>query len=145
VQLPDMVISKDAKQIAWRMDGQMQLLKGRPASFVPQQWAYRSGEASLPTLKAGSDALRCDRVGCIAQHQNVKLAMVREQAALVKDCAQADIVIAPFIVWESECSHPLVIDRRMLQREGGIWLWQRKDGWEIGSTRQAQGRRPWSH
>lgn len=144
IRTPDLLISKDAKQLAYRMDGELTLLKGRPESFVPQQWAFRSGVNALPVLKEGGDAFRCDRVGCIIKDKDVTIAWVREQAALAEDCKHADVVIAPFIVWSRECSAPLVIDRRRLQAEGGMWLWREGSRWKMGSSAQEQGRRPWS-
>ncbi len=140
---PDMLISKDAKQVAARINGQLHMLKGRAYGFIPQQWAPASAAQQLPYHKPQNDQWRCDKLGCIFRSAAYIVAIAKEHEALVKDCTKADIVIAPFYIGEW-CSAPYVIDLGALRENGSHWLWFEAGGIRLQHTSAVQGARPWS-
>jgi competence protein ComEC len=140
---PDLLISKDGKQIAGRIDGELRMLQGRAESFIPQQWANGSGVELLPVQKKNThDHWRCDTLGCVHRYRDMIIAMPKEHEAMAKDCVKAQIIIAPFYIDEG-CASATIIDRADLMQKGSHWLWLGNDI-RMQSTAELQGNRPWN-
>lgn len=141
----DVLMSYDAKQIAARVDGYFVLLRGRPTSFIPQQWANLDGETELPVIAKTNPVWRCDTVGCVLTLDKTRLAFSLHQASLKDDCVLSQGVIAPYKIERSFCRNPRqVIDYDSLKAGGSHWLWLDHGRLELGNTRAIVGNRPWS-
>jgi competence protein ComEC len=140
---PDLLVSADAKEIAYRGDdGQMRLLRGRAANMNAEQWL----RASIATAYAEPDEhfARCDALGCVASIHGHPVAAIRKEEALPDDCRMADIVIAPFSVSAGSCPARIILDKDALEKGGAAALWLRGDSIELRQTRKSQGDRPWA-
>jgi len=117
------------------------LLRGRPDSLVPELWANGLGYKQLPVLKAnGSDAWRCDRLGCVARMQGAPVAFPSQPQALLEDCAAATLVVSPYRV--RHCDATLLAGYGLAYQGVHAFWWQ--DGrWSRQSSADWQGRRPW--
>lgn len=142
-QPPDLLVSADAKEIAYRAeDGKMRLLRGRAANMNAEQWL----RASVATAYAEPDDhfARCDALGCIATLHGHRIAAIRKEEALPDDCRMADIVIAPFPVSASACPARILLDKDALEKGGAAALWLKGDTINLRQARKQQGDRPWA-
>ncbi len=145
VQLPDLLISRDGKQIAARIEGELVALQGRRLSFVPQQWANGYGMNELNYIAKNHPDFKCDALGCVAHVKGKVIAIPKTDEALLEDCNKADVVLISFGLGRRKCYADVMIDARARERNGGHWLWLENDGSiRIGNTAQTQGSRPWS-
>lgn len=145
--LPQLLISKDMKQIAAEVDGQMMLLRGRSNGFVAEQWANGLGEKSLPVYKANEAqdnvSWRCDALGCVYRLGDKQIAFPEQFSALPQDCTEADLVIANIYMDDPHCKDAIVIDRKALAHGGSHWLWLDGDEMRMGNSAAEQGARLW--
>lgn len=143
--MPDLLISRDGKQIAARVDGELVAIQGRRMSFVPQQWANGYGMKELNYIPKNHPDFKCDALGCVAHVKGKVIAIPKTDEALLEDCNKADVVLMPYALGRRNCKADVVIDARMRDAKGGHWLWLDNDGHiRVGNTVQAQGARAWN-
>lgn len=142
VTLPDMLVSGNLKQIAFRAADGYVLARGRASSLVPELWANGLGYKTLPMAEA--PAWRCDGLGCVAQVKNQRIAFAKDAAAMFDDCAKASIIISD--VLESTCNGKArIIDPKRLASSAVFALWLTPDGSvRVETSSDWQGDRPWS-
>lgn len=115
-QPPDVLIADTTQAIAYRADGGLRMLTGKPASFAVDVWRESYGEV----IEAGP--VRCDGVGCVASSpRGFTLALVRDPAGFYEDCGSVDLVVTRLRA-PAGCPAPVVIDAADLARGGVHWL-----------------------
>jgi competence protein ComEC len=147
VRQPDLLISGDGKTIAARAaDGALYIASANARGFVADTWWKRDGGAGFkpwPWRGAGPDGrLRCDALGCAYTPGAVTIALVREPAALVEDCARAGLIVAPMLT-RTGCRDARVIDRKTLMTRGAHAVWVDGKALIIRDDRTERGERPW--
>lgn len=140
-QPPAVLVGANAKQIALATPQGYRLVRGRPDSLIPQLWANGLGSKTLPFLKPGSEAWRCDRFGCMATVQQQRFSFPQDAYALLEDCQRADYIIAPL---RTRHCHAPMIGSYPLARFGVHAFWIEGDRIRHESSADWQGRRPWS-
>jgi competence protein ComEC len=147
VRPPDLLISGDGRTLAARAaDGSLYIASPNARGFIAETWWRRDGAAgskSWPWRGAGPDGrLRCDALGCVYAAGTARVALVREPAALVEDCAGAALVVAPALT-RTGCRNTRVIDRRSLMTRGAHAVWLDGAAVTIRDDRTERGERPW--
>jgi competence protein ComEC len=142
---PDALVSGDGRAFAARLaDGNLAVRSERGNRFAIDTWIRRNGQrAPAPWPPDGSGGNpSCDSQGCVYRAGGRVLAFARAPAALVEDCALADVVIATIPARRLCRKAPVVIDRFDLWRHGAHAIWLR-DGVRVLNVRAARGERPW--
>lgn len=142
VSLPDMLVTGNLKQIAFRSNDGYVLARGRASALVPELWANGLGFKELP--KADSPHWRCDALGCVAQVKGKKIAIPKDATALAQDCMLAAIILTD--VDANACSRSVHIINPKRISEGSVTaLWLNVDGHvRVETSADWQGDRPWS-
>ncbi|MFO0987840.1 MAG: ComEC/Rec2 family competence protein [Alphaproteobacteria bacterium] len=146
VRPPDLLISGDGKTLAARAaDGALYIASPDARGFVADTWWKRDGAAGFkpwPQMGAGADGrLRCDALGCTYAIGAVRVAIVRDPAALTEDC-DAALVLAPALT-RTGCRKARVVDRRSLMTRGAHAVWIDGKTLAIVDDRGERGERPW--
>lgn len=142
VSLPDMLVSANLKQIAFRTPDGYVLARGRPTSLLPELWANGLGEKELPPATA--PAWRCDALGCVARVRGLKIAFPTDAAARQEDCAQAQLIVSVGAM-ENCATGVRMIDPARATGGAVSALWVRGDGTlRLETSADWQGVRPWS-
>lgn len=145
---PDILVDENAKLVGVRAaDGGLMLSSLRSARFTADTWLRRTGaDEAVAWPKSGASpdkTLTCDALGCLYRARGQTVAIAREEAALMDDCAAADLVVS-LVPVRSGCRGPAhVIDRFDLWRNGSYAIWLDPHSVRIESVREWQGRRPW--
>jgi competence protein ComEC len=147
VRPPDLLVSGDGKTIAARAaDGGLYIASPNARGYVADTWWKRDGAAGFkpwPRQGAGADGrLRCDPLGCAYRQGGVGIAVVRDPAALVEDCAHAALVVAPTLT-RTGCRAAKVVDRKSLLARGAHAVWIEGKTLLIRDDRSERGERPW--
>jgi len=147
VRAPDLLISGDGKSIALRAaDGGFFIASPNARSFVADTWFKRDGAAGFtPWPRNGASAdglLRCDALGCAYRRGSAIIAVVRDPAALIEDCARAGLIVAPALT-RTGCRGAAVIDRRALMSRGSHAVWIEGNTVRVRDDRSERGERPW--
>jgi competence protein ComEC len=147
VRPPDFLISGDGKSIALRAaNGGFFIQAPNARGYVADTWFKRDGAAGFaPWPRNGASAdgrLRCDALGCAWRDGAAVIAVVRDPAALIEDCARAALVVAPALS-RTGCRGPPVIDRRALMSRGSHAAWVAGNRLRIRDDRSDRGERPW--
>jgi len=145
---PDILADENGKLIGARAaDGTLMLSSLRAGTFAAETWLRRSGMTEAePWPKSGASRdgrLTCDALGCLYRARGKTAALVRNEAALLDDCATADVVVSLVPVRRGCRSPEAVIDRFDLWRNGSYAVWLDPARVRIESVREWQGRRPW--
>ena len=139
--MPDMLIGGEGKQIAFRSEGEYVLARGRTSSMIPTLWANGLGYDQLE--KADAPNWQCDPLGCVARVAEKRVAFVQDPAALIEDCARADVIIAP--IAQVKCARPVtIIDQSTLKNSNVIALRFMDGRVAIETSADWQGKRAWS-
>jgi competence protein ComEC len=148
-QGPDILIDRKIENVAARgADGRLGLVEGSARSYAVQNWLRRDGVSAndgAPPM-AGR---HCDALGCVAPMMGGGLlALSRDPASLVDDCAAARILISTGVV-RGACDGPaLIIDRRTLAASGAapgtLALRVDEGGIVFMPAALAPGTRPWA-
>ncbi|WP_119165705.1 ComEC/Rec2 family competence protein [Algihabitans albus] len=146
---PDLLISSDGGLIAARgPDGDLALSESRRQTFVREQWLRRAAQAAAASWPPAGNWLLCDGAGCIYRRHDWTVALARSPAALLEDCKDADLIVAPFPVprgcFTSGSDGPRVIDRFDLWRDGGHSVRLYEEGLKVDTVRSTRGTRPWT-
>ncbi len=105
-QLPDILVSAKAEQIAIKLDsGEYTMFKGSKRNFKAGLWKDALGiegfaKAELPQ--------QCDATGCIVEYQGYRIAFPKWKEAAYEDCATVDVIISDFY---HECNKGIIIER----------------------------------
>ncbi|MEQ8664434.1 MAG: ComEC/Rec2 family competence protein [Rhodospirillales bacterium] len=146
---PDVIASSDARLIARLDGGAIQFLgPGRRAGGFEKDMLLRAAgrpEQRTTVPRPGDDtSMRCDHVGCRWTSAGHRIAVVWQEAALIEDCWDTDILIASVPVRRS-CPGPAhVVDRFDLWERGGVSITVDHEG--VVSVRHAEpgtSGRPW--
>lgn len=150
---PDVLADGDGRLLAVRTaDGGLAVSSPRAARLSRETWLRLSGleEGEFTAWpKAGeaddSGRLRCDASGCIVRAHGRAVAIVRDRAALLEDCALADVVLS-LVPARRLCAgfgRATVVDRADLRAGGAHAIWIGADGIEIKAANATRGDRPW--
>jgi competence protein ComEC len=141
-QPPDLLVSGNLKQIAFRGDAGMVLARGRSDAMVPEMWAHGLGYKELP--RAEVPAWRCDRHGCIARVDAHRVALPIDLVALMEDCQRAKLILSTRtpVVCDSAAQ---IYAGRALEGAAITAFWIDASG-DIRHENSAhwQGNRPWT-
>jgi competence protein ComEC len=145
---PDLLIAGDGKLVAVRArDGRYLLSKLRGERIVQETWTRRSAAPAgevWPVEGASADGrLVCTRESCLYRAKGRSVALIRDPAALVRDCATADLVVSPVPAWRL-CQGPAIIDSIDLWRNGAHAVWLASDAIAIESVAEWRGVRRWT-
>jgi competence protein ComEC len=138
----DILIDRDAMGVAVRTGSGQLSMMGNASAFVKKQWLLADGDRRDPGEPDLRNNIACDRLGCVARLKNGRsIVLVLSDAALVEDCARADVIVTRFPA--PECKAPVVIDRPMLSARGAIMLKATSDGFVMQGARDGAQSRPW--
>jgi competence protein ComEC len=138
---PDIFISGDGKHIAVRLDdGRMAMLKGRSTNINAQSWARAAIEQGY--VEKDDIPMQCDDKGCVITLKKRKVAVLKDPAAFADECSLSDIIITGFPVAGTACN-AMVVDKNLLDKNGGAALWLKDGQITMKQTRLEQGNRPW--
>jgi competence protein ComEC len=71
------------------------------------------------------------------------VALIRDRAALARDCAAADLVVSPVPAWRL-CHGPRIIDSIDMRRLGAHAVWLDEGGLRIETVAAWRGLRRWT-
>lgn len=141
-QLPDIYISSDAKHVAVRLDdGKLAMIRGRTTSVSAESWARAAIEHGY--AEKDDIPMQCDKKGCVLKAWGYVISVLKDVSALADDCAMSDIIVASFAVERSSCAAKTVVDKTLLDANGGANIWFENGKMVIKQTRSEQGARPW--
>jgi competence protein ComEC len=145
VPTPDFFITPDGREWAARLeDGRLAVSNLDHDKFSVDQWQQRLGmvqTVDVTELPADNTQIRCDEMGCIYRHGTHTLAMPEIEAAVLEDCAHADMVIAPVEIKDCAAGH---IDDPDLWFRGAHEIYFSGDAMRVEAARTQRGARPWS-
>lgn len=139
----DVVIDRDAMGAAVRtQSGQLSMI-GNASAFVKKQWLLADGDGRETDDASLRQHVSCDRLGCVARLKDGRsIAFVLNDAALVDDCARADVVVTRS--FSPTCKAPIVIDRTLLSERGAMTLKATPAGFSLHGARDSSRDRPWA-
>lgn len=137
---PDLLIDGEGKLFAARpAGGGLELSARGRLGVVAETWLRRAGLEG----PASGEAMRCDRLGCIARVKGETVAFVRERPALAEDCRAASVVLTA--QWAPRrCAAATIVDRDDLAAGGAHAIWLDATGARVESVAAARGDRPWA-
>lgn len=137
-QTPDFYISQDRGQIALKLEGELQMVKGRGNSFAPRQWANGNGRTTLAEYKGEKE---CDAVGCVYTTLGKRVGVYEDYKIVPKGyCPKLDVLLATFY-WNGACEPDFMIDRNDIDAHGAHWGWLDR---RVKHTDMLDGERRWS-
>lgn len=140
---PDVLVGGGLKQIAFHTEDGYVLARGRPTSMLPEMWANGLGYKQLP--QAEPPHWRCDKLGCVARVNGIRIAFPIDAAALLNDCTQAQMVLTTFQNIDCASNKVRVISGDTLAQNSVTAMWIDENGkMRIETSSQWQGNRPWS-
>ena len=141
---PDVLIERDGDTAALRSaTGNLVFPPATAASYSAENWLLADGDERDVAKAADDSVFRCDSLGCVGEVKGKIVALVRHPGALEEDCRLADIVIAPFTIGKKCRAVRVVVDRRMLRKEGAHALYIEGLSIRTETVAAARGRRPW--
>jgi competence protein ComEC len=156
---PDILISSDARLIAFRTPHAVYLQRGTGASaLVRESWLRSWGEeGAMPVPQQGrteEGALDCAPAACRFQPRPDQPAtlLLRSEKTRGRDaappiqaapyCGKAVLLISPEPI-HGRCRNMAEVDRFTVWRNGPHAIWLKADGVRILSDRDWRGQRPW--
>ncbi|NKD76546.1 ComEC family competence protein [Haematospirillum sp. H1815] len=150
--IPQLVVSGDARVIAVSDGEGLILLPGRSGRFTRSTWLERWGQSSesWDRWSTGERPWRCDPYGCLYRHGGYRLALAYREEAILEDCSQVDVIITPLKVssnspLRSRCNANRFIDGWTLERAGTHVFYFDNTGIQVRTVVDDQGQRLWSH
>jgi competence protein ComEC len=145
---PDILVARDGKLVAMRMpDGRLSALPARQTRFELERWLQHDGDAREAKEAQRGEGFNCDGVSCVADVKGVLLAAPQRPAALIDDCARADLVILSTPAPKG-CDKARVLDLFGSWRDLGYAIYiEPGDGaaaMRIETVAERRGNRPWS-
>ena len=137
----DMLISSDARLIAWRSPAFLQTRPGN-SRFVLDSWSqYWAEPLSAPFPENGAPGpIRCDIDGCRIEQAGAAILIARSQRPM--DCAAAAVVVSAEPS-RDVCPALPRIDRFAVWRNGAYAVWLHDGTADVVSDRAYRGDRPW--
>lgn len=118
VDPPDILVAPDGEAVAVRDPGGVLRVSGaRTGSYVVDQIFDEEGDPpnDAATLRG---ATRCDPQACLLDaREGIVVSHVADPLAFAEDCRKANVIVTSLEAPE-DCSAPLVIDARQLERTG---------------------------
>jgi len=136
-QTPDLLISGDARAIAWNTSEGWRLLRGTARSFSVREWQLALDTQMLPHASPP-----CDLSGCLIRGKKSVIALPRYPRAWAEDCILADVVISD-VKLPANC-RAKKIDSAALSKNGTHALWFTEEGLHIENGCQGAIKRPWN-
>ena len=142
---PDVFVGDDARLVAVRgQDQKLTAVKGSGARFELERWLESEGDSRTARQVASGAGFRCDSVGCTATVKGKTIAVAHHPAALVDDCAQADVLVLGFPKPASCLPSGPVIDFFMVRDRGTHVISIVDNDVRVTSVADHRGDRPWS-
>jgi len=138
---PDLLVSADARLIAFHVAGQVFLQSASGARADRDAWAQVWNAAPQPLPDEGDPApgLHCDPDRCVLTHGAASIALTRP--AIRPRCDASLLVTAEPL--HGACPGQPHIDRFTVWRDGAQAAWLTRDGVLVISDRDWRGTRPW--
>lgn len=154
---PDVLIGRQGKIFAVADGaGDYVISTRRAGRFTRRVWleTYGQEDYEIWPMKGGrvkgegaDIPVRCDAVACVygpPAAPGEEIVFLFKRDGFGEECNTADILISRHFAPRS-CNAPeLVIDGRVMRREGAITLFRVDGGWRMHSVAMARGERPWS-
>jgi competence protein ComEC len=142
---PDVLIERDGGTAALRSEsGNLVFPPATAAGYSVDNWLLADGDdREVAAASSGDDAFRCDSQGCIGSVKGKIVALIRQEGAVEEDCRVADIVIAPFTIGSKCRAARVIVDRRVLRREGAHALFIEGLSIRTETVAASRGNRPW--
>jgi competence protein ComEC len=141
---PDVLVERDGGTAALRSpSGSLVFPPATAASYSAENWLLAHGDEREVAKAADGSAFRCDSLGCVGEVKGKIVALVRHPGALEEDCRLAHIVIAPFTINKTCRAARVIVDRRMLRKEGAHALYIEGLSIRTETVAASRGRRPW--
>ncbi len=141
---PDILIGDDARLVAVR--GEQQRLntpRWSGSRYELERWLESEGDDRTARQASSGTGFRCDSVGCTARVKGKTVAIARHAAALVDDCAEADILVIGFPKpRDCQPSGPVLDFYKV--RDRGTHAITIDNGVHVTSAEDLRGDRPWS-
>ncbi len=144
---PDLLVSADARLIAFRTGGEAWLQSRSGARFTEKEWQqFWAIPGFTPLPKTGSAAggtVACNDTGCRlrARSDGAAVLLVRDPATAAPACDAVLLVAAEPL--QRLCPDLPRIDRFTVWRDGAQAVWLEPGGVRILSDRDERGDRPW--
>ncbi|MCF8495480.1 MAG: ComEC family competence protein, partial [Alphaproteobacteria bacterium] len=145
---PDILVSPKGRIMQIRADDGDLYVSGRDQErFVREGWAQLYGvipdSVQVFPKEGGAGPVLCDPQACRISLKGHSVSWVRHASAREQECAQAEIVMAPFPL--KRCSARMTIDFYDARDEGAHALYFYKNGSvRIENVQDSRGARPWS-
>lgn len=144
-QPPDLRISATGEMVAIRGDaGRFVLDATRFDAFVARRWLEADADTRQVDVAELSRGRSCDPSGCtIRLRDGILVALPRQTAAFVEDCARADVIVSR-ITAPTNCERPrLVVGRDTIARAHGLAIYWNTGRPIVRNLAHACGTRPW--
>ncbi len=145
----DLIVDGDARLFAVKTDsGHLYVSDPRKARRDRELWLRHFGLRSVVPIhlanlaKNQGQPLRCDLSACIYKKGDIRIVIVKTEAALYEDCWFADLLIS-LVPIRNRCPASLKIDRFDLWREGTYAISVRNGLIVLKSSSHGRGDRPW--
>ncbi len=129
-QKPDFYISADSSTIAYKINGEFNVVKLKQNSFVQRHLFEYLGQKynknqllDVDKLRFQSEIMMCDNSSCIYKNNSKILALSLSPLSLHEDCVRADVIIALYPINQSNCSGKKTIDIYDLHKNGGYFIY----------------------
>lgn len=150
---PDVLVSGDGRQVGIVSgDGRLLSLRDTRSEFTRENLMELAGVEAEPVPLSEWPGADCSRDFCVLTIERAgrpwHLLMARsgefvEERALAAACERADIVVADRYLPRTCRPRELRADRRMLDRTGGLSVVLRRNGPDVTSVAETQGRHDW--
>jgi len=138
-QPPDVLVSSDARLIAFRDGAYWTQSRSGVSGFVHDAWQDHLAAGPLQSLQEGKPA-ECTASACRIDHLGL---LILRDAARVTDCTGIRLLVSAEPA-RGECPSGVpYIDRFSVWRDGAHAAWLTPDGLRILSDRAYRGERPW--
>ena len=132
VDLPDLLIGAQAKQIAVRTEHGFMQVKGRSNAMIPELWAHGVGQDQL--LPRDKTMSACEGDVCFLQINDTTIAYAKSSRKPLQSCVDAEIIITTAAL---ECPNSRVIYAG--NQPQALWFASGR----LESSGDWQGARPW--
>ena len=150
---PDLLVTGDGRHLAVvDADGTPLLLRDRSHDFIRKVFAQASGFDADPQDLDSRPFSSCSRDSCIAVIDRggrrwhvlaTRSLQSIERTALIRACAQADIVVSERWLPPGCAPHWLKLDRDQLERTGGVAIYLAPEPWTT-TVAALVDRHPWA-
>jgi len=136
---PDLLMSSDARLIAFRDGGYWVQARSGTSKFVQDAWRDHLASGPLRPLQAGTPA-SCTATSCWLEQAGL---LLLRDAARATDCTGVRLLVSAEPA-RGECPAGVpYLDRFSVWRDGAQAVWLTADGPRILSDRAYRGARPW--